>query len=47
MRMYHVRMCMCIHTYTDTRQTKTTVYELKISLAKYRKGNSLVPGTGT
>lgn len=34
---------MCIHT--DTPQTKTIVHEFKISLAKYKKGNSLVPGT--
>lgn len=37
----HVCVYMCIYTYTDIPQIKTTVYELKISLVKYRRENSL------
>lgn len=36
----YLYVCMCIHTYTDTPQTKTIAHELKISLVKYRKGYS-------
>lgn len=34
---------MCTHR--DTPKTKTIAYELKTSLAIYRKGNSLAAGT--
>lgn len=41
-----IYVCVHIRTYIDN-STKTIVYELKIFLAKDRKGNSLAPGTRT